>query len=92
MGGSVVTDLGVYPIHLSQWVFNQEPKSINAKGTLNDDGVDIEMIAELHYGNNKVGRVRSGVINTWPHEATIVGTKGTIKVIVNHLSKNYYQN
>lgn len=71
----------MYPIHLCQWVFQQEPKSIKATGILNDDGVDIEMNAELHYGDNKVGRVRSSITTTCPHEATIVGTKGTIKVI-----------
>lgn len=75
------TDLSVYPINICHWVFQQEPKSIKATGIANDDGVEIEMSAELHYGDNKVGRIRSSIITTWPHEATIVGTKGTIKVI-----------
>lgn len=80
MGGGTTTDMGVYPIQLAQLAFQQEPKSIKATGTLNDEGVDIEMFAELHYGNDKVAHVRSSFVTTLGHEAEIVGTKGTIKV------------
>ncbi len=44
----------------------------------------MEIVAEFNYGDNKVGRVRSSIVTTWPHEATIVGTKGTIKVNQNN--------
>lgn len=81
LGGSTTADMGIYAIQLCQWIFQKVPKSVKAIGKLNEDGVDIEMIAELKYGDNKVGRVRSSLITTWPHEATIVGTKGTITVI-----------
>lgn len=75
-----MTDMGIYPIQLCQWVFQKEPISIKASGKLNNDNVDVEIVAELNYGDNKVGRVKSSIVTTWPHEATIVGTKGTIKV------------
>lgn len=81
MGGGVTIDMGIYATHLLQWVFQEEPSSIKATGVVNEDGVDVEMYAELNYGENRKGRVRTSVINTWPEEATIVGTKGSIKVI-----------
>lgn len=73
-------DLGVYVIQLCQWVFQQAPKSITATGKLNEDGVDVEMIAELNYGGNKVGKIKTSALETLGNAAKIVGTKGQITV------------
>lgn len=73
-------DLGVYAIQFCQFVFEQEPLSIQATGLLNDEGVDIEVTAELKYGNNRVGKIRTSFLKTPSNEAIIVGTKGTMTV------------
>lgn len=80
MGGGTVLDLGVYSIQVCQWIFRQEPQSIKATGKLNEDGVDSEMSAELTYGVNKVGRIKTSGLKTQNNTAKIVGRLGTITV------------
>lgn len=73
-------DLGIYTIQFCQWAFQQAPKSIKATGKLNDDGVDVEMSAEIQYGDNKVGKMKTSSLEELSNTAKIVGTKGTITV------------
>lgn len=73
-------DLGVYVIQLSQWVFQQAPKSIKATGTLNADGVDVEMQAEIQYGADEVANIKTSALRALSNTATIRGTKGEISV------------
>lgn len=80
LGGGTVLDLGIYVIQCCQWVFQQAPKSITATGKLNKEGVDLEMSAELNYGDNKVGNVSTSSIKTLNNTAKIVGTKGEITI------------
>lgn len=80
MGGGSVLDLGVYNVQFCQFVFREEPTSIKATGKLNDDGVDLECQAVLNYGGNKVGKIRSSLIETLNNTAKIIGTKGTMIV------------
>ncbi|XP_055310979.1 trans-1,2-dihydrobenzene-1,2-diol dehydrogenase-like isoform X2 [Sitodiplosis mosellana] len=77
-GGGTVLDIGVYPIQLCQWIFQQAPTSIKAAGKLNDDGVDLEMSAVINYGDNKVCKIRTSFTTTYKNGATIVGSKGQI--------------
>lgn len=65
---------------MCQWIYQEEPKSIKATGKLNEDGVDLEMTAELNYGNNKIARIKSNALKTENNTARIVGTKGQITV------------
>lgn len=80
LGGGTILDLGVYVIQCCQWVFRKEPKSITASGTLNEDGVDVEMSAEFNYGDNKVGKIKTSGLETLDNTAKIIGTKGQITV------------
>ncbi|XP_055302890.1 trans-1,2-dihydrobenzene-1,2-diol dehydrogenase-like [Sitodiplosis mosellana] len=80
LGGGTVLDLGVYAIQLCQWVFKQVPISITATGKLNDEGVDDEVAAEINYGDNKVGKIKTSALNTLSNTAKISGTRGQITV------------
>lgn len=80
LGGGTILDMGVYAIQACQWVFQEEPKSIKATGILNDEGVDVDMSAELKYGENKVGRIKTSALHQLTNAAKIVGTKGQITV------------
>lgn len=73
-------DLGIYTIQFCQLVFQKEPISIKAIGSLNDDGIDMEMEAELNYGNNKVGKIKTSFLEHITNSAKIIGTKGTMTV------------
>lgn len=80
MGGSATMEFGVYLLQFCQWVFQTEPKLVKATGTLNDDGVDFEMTAELSYGENKVAIIKTSSLKMLSNAGTIVGTNGTITV------------
>lgn len=80
MGGGSLLDLGIYTIQFCQLVFQKEPISIKATGTLNDDGIDMEMEAELDYGNNQVGKIKTSFLEHITNSAKIVGTKGIMTV------------
>ncbi|XP_055296396.1 trans-1,2-dihydrobenzene-1,2-diol dehydrogenase-like [Sitodiplosis mosellana] len=81
LGGGTVVDLGVYLIQFCQWVYEQAPKSINARGTLNEEGVDLEMFAEMTYGDNKMAKIKSSGLTKLSRNARIVGTKGQITLL-----------
>jgi len=76
----ITLDVGVYTVHFCQMVFKQEPKSIKATGILNDDGVDVEVNAQLVYPGNKTAKIRLSAINTFENATKIHGTKGTLTV------------
>lgn len=80
LGGGTVLDLGVYTIQVCQWAFMTPPKSIKATGTLNEDGCDMEMSAELVYGDNAVAKIRTSAMETLSNKAVITGSKGQITV------------
>lgn len=72
--------MAVYTIQFCQWIFEKEPTSISATGTLNDNGVDMEVEAELNYGDSKVARMKTSFLQNLDNTARIVGTKGTLTV------------
>lgn len=78
-GGGTILDLGVYTVQLAQWAFGEPPKSIKATGTLNDDGCDMEMQAELQYSTG-VAKIRTSALEKLDNRAVIRGSKGTITV------------
>lgn len=80
MGGGTTLDIGVYAIQFCQFVYEQEPISIQATGVLNDDEVDVEVIAELKYSNNGVAKIKTSFLERFSNEAKIVGTNGTMRV------------
>lgn len=80
MGGGATLELGVYPIQFFQWIFQQEPKSIEATGILNEEGIDLEVNVEINYGPNKVGKMKATSLVTPSRTAKIIGTKGTMTV------------
>lgn len=80
MGGGTIIDMGLYTIQLCQWVFQEEPVSIEATGVVNDDGVDLEVSAKLMYSGSKVGRIETSALVTTSCTAKILGTKGEITV------------
>lgn len=80
LGGGTILDLGVYPIQFSQFVFRSEPVSITAKGTLNEDGVDIETEVELKYANGGVTRFKTSALKELENKANIRGSKNFMTV------------
>lgn len=80
-GGGTVLDVGCYTIQFCQWVFREEPKSIKATGQLNDDGIDLEMNAELRYEGGKWAKMKTTALYTPSNTAKIYGTKASMTVV-----------
>lgn len=76
LGGGTILDLGVYAIQFCQFIFEEEPLSIQATGVLNDDDVDVEVTAELKYSNNGVARIKTSFLEQLSNEAKIIGSNG----------------
>jgi len=78
LGGGTVLDLGVYTIQLCQWIFKQPPKSIEATGTLNSDGVDIAVKTTLTYLDTAFATIEISAMEALTNKAIIKGSKGEI--------------
>jgi len=78
LGGGTILDIGIYTIQVSQWAFQQPPKSIEAKGELNSEGVDIEVSAKLIYSENAVSNIKFSAKEPLSNAAVIKGSKASI--------------
>ncbi|XP_018027319.1 trans-1,2-dihydrobenzene-1,2-diol dehydrogenase [Hyalella azteca] len=79
LGGGCVIDIGVYAINFLLWVFDEEkPIEIKTMGTLNDQGLEMEVTAILKFSNNRFGTIVLSTSALLPNEAHVSGTKGTI--------------
>lgn len=73
-------DFGVYVIQMSQWVFQQAPKTVQATGTLNDQGIALTVEAKIDYGGGRTARLETSSLERLENRAIITGTKGFITV------------
>jgi dihydrodiol dehydrogenase / D-xylose 1-dehydrogenase (NADP) len=80
MGGGTILDLGVYTIQLAQFVFGSEPISITAKGTVNEDGVDVETEVEMKYACGGVARFKTSALKELENKANVRGSKSFMTV------------
>lgn len=78
--GGGLLEFGAFAIQVCQLAFQQEPKVIKATGTLNSNGVDVDVSAELIYGHEKVAKIRISMMENLSNSAKIVGTKSQITV------------
>lgn len=80
LGGGTCLDLGIYTIQVSQWAFQEPPQTIKAKGTLNDEGVDLAVKAELHYPGKRIAKMHISALEELGNRAIVKGSKGQITV------------
>lgn len=66
---------------MSQWVFKHAPLSIEAKGVLNEEGVDMEVTATLRYSHGGIANLKISAKDQYDNLAVIKGTKAKIEVI-----------
>lgn len=75
-------EIGIYTIQLSQYVFRQEPISIEFTGILSDDKTDIEINGKLRYKGGGVTNISANITRDLENRAVIRGSKGTIIVSI----------
>lgn len=78
-GGSIL-DLGIYPLTLADWVYQETPRQIQASGHLGETGVDEQMAATLRYSGDRLAQIYSAVNLHTSATATIFGTEGQIEI------------
>ncbi|KAJ8340675.1 hypothetical protein SKAU_G00353080 [Synaphobranchus kaupii] len=81
LGGGALLDIGVYCLQFALMVFRGErPESIHATGVRLETGVDESMVVVLKFSRNRMALCSFSIAVAMPNEATICGTKGTIRV------------
>lgn len=81
LGGGTIIELGFYTIQASLWVFRgQEPLSVEATGTLNDDGCDMDVKGVLRFKNDGLARISASTVVNMENTMRVKGTKGEITV------------
>jgi predicted dehydrogenase len=80
LGGGGLLDVGVYPVSLASMVFGGEPERIASLADIGETGVDEQGAAILGYGPGRMVIAWTAVRTNTPHESTIIGTEGTIRI------------
>lgn len=78
--GGGLLEFGAFALQVCQLAFQQEPKLVKATGTLNENGVDVDVSTELIYGDSKVATLRISMMENRSNAAKIIGTKAQITV------------
>lgn len=90
LGGGTILDIGVYAIQASLWAFRDAPTTIKATGSLNSEGVDVEVNGVLAFKNGGIAKIHTSAKKELSNTAVIKGTKGTITVrniILDHFTE-----
>ena len=86
LGGGALLDIGIYIVQLASLAYGEvNPSSVHASGGLNQHGVDKTVSISMTYpsGGDPHGGVFGGIISIgceMPNEATICGTKGSVRL------------
>ncbi|KAJ8247942.1 hypothetical protein GJAV_G00252350 [Gymnothorax javanicus] len=81
LGGGALLLIGVYCLQFALMVFKGErPESVHATGVRLETGVDESMVVVLKFSKNRMAICSCSIAVTMPNDATICGTKGTIRV------------
>jgi len=78
LGGGSLLDVGIYPVALSQLVFQEPPTQVSGWAHLGETGVDENAGIVLGYTGGQLATLSSGIRNAMPQRAVISGTEGWI--------------
>jgi predicted dehydrogenase len=79
LGGGGLMDVGVYTVSLASMIFG-EPNRSTSLANLGSTGVDEEAAMLLGYPKGGLAVLSTAIRLNTPHEATLLGTDGNIKV------------
>ncbi|KAJ7985971.1 hypothetical protein DPEC_G00345990 [Dallia pectoralis] len=82
LGGGALMDIGVCALQFMLMVFNGErPESIHTTGVLLTSGVDESMVVVMKFSASRMAVCYFSIAVPLTNDATITGSKGTIKVL-----------
>jgi predicted dehydrogenase len=79
LGGGALMDVGIYPISLASMILGT-PDRITGMAHLNSAGVDETSAFILGHPNGAIASLYTAIRTDTPHEATIMGDKGWIRI------------
>ena len=79
LGGGGLMDVGVYTVSLASMIFG-EPNRSTSLANIGSTGVDEEAAMLLGYPKGALAVLSTAIRLNTPHEATLLGTDGNIKV------------
>ena len=80
LGGGAMLDLGIYPIALSNWFWQQRPVAIQASARLSGSGIDLATQASLRYSTGGVTQFMTAIDTVMPNTMTLQGESGFIQL------------
>ena len=78
LGGGVLLDAGCYTIHAARKFFQREPINIHSIINKNSEGLDIQGIVTLDFGNGQAAQLSFGFNNSYRNNYSIWGENGHI--------------
>lgn len=87
LGGGALLDAGCYALSLIRLVMGTAPQSVMADATWTETGVDMSLMATLHYADGRRAQLSCAMDTANHRRATIMGSDGTIETeYLNHTS------
>lgn len=78
LGGGALLDVGIYPISFVSMILGTNPTQIMGAAHIGETRVDEQFSAVLSYKGGEIASVQAAVRTNTPHDAWIMGTKGSI--------------
>jgi predicted dehydrogenase len=88
LGGGALLDAGSYALSLIRLAMGCAPQRVTAHASWASTGVDVSLMATLHYGDGRRAQLSCAMDAANHRHATIVGSQGTIETeYLNHTSE-----
>ncbi len=87
LGGGALLDAGSYTLSLIRLVMGSAPERVLADASWSDSGVDISLVATLHFADGRRAQLSCAMDAANHRRATLVGSQGTMETeYLNHTS------
>jgi dihydrodiol dehydrogenase / D-xylose 1-dehydrogenase (NADP) len=80
LAGGALLDAGIYPVSFAYMIFGKNPVEVLSTAHIGETGVDEQGVSVFKYDKGELAVLESAVRTTTFHEASIFGTKGSIKI------------
>lgn len=80
LAGGALLDIGIYPIAISQWIYEQDPQAFVVQRVLGETGVDELIGVTLQYPNGALSQFSCSFVTYCANEMMVYGSEGHIRI------------